>query len=118
MAIFPSAVAGMCGDGGRRLVWNETMIARIEQASRKEVAMSDYRETGRDAATHTTIIEKRGGGGTTLIAIVLLLAVIVGGVYLYSVSQTKAAKDGAIAGAADSVSRAADKVGSAADNSH
>ncbi len=81
--------------------------------------MSDYRNTDAEPATHTTtIIEKRGGGGTALIAIVLLLAVLVGGWYLYTTGNAKSQKDGAIAGAADSVSRTADKAGAAIDNSH
>ena len=82
--------------------------------------MSDYRNTDAEPATHTTtIIEKRGGGGgTVLIAIVLLLAVIVGGWYLYTTGNAKSSKDTAIAGAADSVSRTADKAGAALDNTH
>lgn len=66
---------------------------------------------------HTTIIERRGSGGTVLIAIVLLIAVIVGGVYLFNMQQAQTSKDHAIAGAATSVSHAADKVGAAADGS-
>jgi hypothetical protein len=80
--------------------------------------MSDYRNTDAEPATHTTtIIEKRGGGGTVLIAIVLLIAVLIGGWYLYTTGNAKSSKDSAIAGAADSVSRTADKAGSAIDNS-
>lgn len=62
----------------------------------------------------TTIIERRGGGGTTLIAIVLLIAVVIGGIYLFNIQQAQSSKDHAIAGAATSVSHAADKIGDAA----
>ncbi len=80
--------------------------------------MDEYRTTDADSGTHTTIIERRGGGGgTVLVAIVLLFAVIVGAVYLFAMQPQQSAKDKAIAGAADSVSRTADKVGSAVDQS-
>jgi hypothetical protein len=62
----------------------------------------------------TTIIERRGSGGTVLIAVVLLIAVIIGGIYLFNMQQAQSSKDHAIAGAATSVSHAADKVGDAA----
>lgn len=70
--------------------------------------------------THTTIIQeapaRRGSGATMLIAIVLVVAVI-SGIYIFSQSTaSEAAKDNAIAGAATSVSKAADKVGAAAEN--
>jgi len=68
----------------------------------------------RNGTEHTTVIEHRGSGGTMLIAIVLLIAVIVGGVYLFNMQQAQSSKDHAIAGAATSVSHAADKVGDAA----
>ena len=76
--------------------------------------MAEYRSD--EPTTHTTtIIEKRGGGGTVLLAIVLLFAVIVGAWYLFTMAPQQNAKDKAITGAADSVSRTADKVGSAVD---
>ena len=75
--------------------------------------MAEYRTTEPEAGTHTTIIERRGG--TVLLAIVLLFAVIVGGIYLFTMQPQQSAKDKAIAGAADSVSRTADKVGNAVD---
>ncbi len=65
----------------------------------------------------TTIIERGGSGGTVLIAIVLLIAVVIGGVYLFNMQQAQTGKDQAIAGAATSVSHAADKVGDAASGS-
>jgi uncharacterized protein HemX len=76
----------------------------------KENIMSDNM---RETTDRVTIIERRGGGGTVLLAIVLLIAVVVGGVYLFNVQQAQTSKDHAIAGAATSVSHAADKVGDA-----
>ena len=77
--------------------------------------MADVHNTDAEPGTHTTIIERRGGGGTVLVAIVLLLAVIAGAFYLFTMAPQQSAKDKAIAGAADSVSRTADKVGDAVD---
>ncbi|WP_019832209.1 hypothetical protein [Sphingomonas sp. PR090111-T3T-6A] len=77
--------------------------------------MDEDRTTGAEGGTHTTIIERRGGGGTILLAIVLLFAVAVGAFYLFTMAPQQNAKDKAIAGAADSVSRTADKVGDAVD---
>ncbi len=77
--------------------------------------MDEYRNTDADGGTHTTIVERSGGGGTVVLAIVLLFAVIVGAVYLFAMQPQQSAKDKAIAGAADSVSRTADKVGTAVD---
>jgi len=62
----------------------------------------------------TTIIERKSSGGTILIGIVLLFAVLVGAFYLFSRSSAQNSKDSAIAGAAQSVGSAADKVGEAA----
>ena len=75
--------------------------------------MADY-ETHNTAPGGTTIVEKKGSGGTVLIAIVLLLAVIIGGWYLMTQGTAETKKDNAVAGAAKSVSSAADKVGDAA----
>lgn len=77
--------------------------------------MDEYRTTDAEGGTHTTIIERRGGGGTILLAIVMLFAVAVGAYYLFTMAPHQSAKDKAIAGAADSVSRTADKVGDAVD---
>ncbi len=78
--------------------------------------MAEVHTTDAEPGTHTTIVEPRGGGGgTILVAIVLLFAVIVGAVYLFAMQPQQSAKDKAIAGAADSVSRTADKVGNAVD---
>ena len=79
--------------------------------------MADYNSAG-GPTERTTIIERRGGGGTALIAIVLLIAVVIGGIYLFNISQAQTSKDQAIAGAATSVSHAADKVGSAVPDSN
>ena len=78
--------------------------------------MTDYRTTDAEPGTHTTIIEKRGGSGTIILAIVLLAAVIVGAWYLFTVAPAQTSKDKAVAGAATSVSHAADKVGDAVDS--
>jgi hypothetical protein len=77
--------------------------------------MDEYRTTDAESGTHTTIIERRGSGGTILLAIVLLFAVAVGAFYLFTMAPQQSAKDKAVAGAADSVSRTADKVGDAVD---
>lgn len=78
--------------------------------------MADY-ETTHTPASGTTIIEKKGSGGTILLAVVLLLAVVIGGFYLFSRAGSQNARDNAVTGAAQSVSTAADKVGSAASGS-
>lgn len=78
--------------------------------------MAEVRTTDTDPGAHTTIIERRGGGGgLILVAVALLLAVCVGAFYLFVMAPQQSAKDKAIAGAADSVSRTADKVGDAVD---
>jgi hypothetical protein len=78
--------------------------------------MADVNQVPREPTHTTTIIEKRSSGGTALIAIVLLLAVIVGSWYLYTTAGATNAKNNAVAGAARSVSTAANKVGDAADS--
>ncbi|MGN6123400.1 MAG: hypothetical protein ACTHOJ_10655 [Sphingomonas oligoaromativorans] len=77
--------------------------------------MDDHRTTDAEGGTRTTIIERRGGGGTILLAIVLLFAVAVGAFYLFTMAPQRNARDKAITGAADSVSRTADKIGDAVD---
>jgi hypothetical protein len=74
--------------------------------------MADY-ET-RNAPGSTTVIERKSSAGTVLIAIVLLIAVVIGGYYLFARAGAQNSKDSAIAGAAQSVGTAADKVGDAA----
>lgn len=74
-------------------------------------------EVERPAATHTTVIQDRAGGGGSgwLIAIVLIIAVVVGIYFFANMSDSRMAKDNAIAGAAKDVGAAAKKVGDAAD---
>jgi hypothetical protein len=79
----------------------------------QEHIMADY-ESHSTAPGGTTIIEKKGSGGTVLIALVLLVAVLIGGWYLFTTQGAQTNKDNAVAGAAKSVSSAADKVGDAA----
>ena len=73
-------------------------------------------ETTHAPSGGTTVIEKKSGG-TALLAIVLLIAVVVGALYLFSRAGSQNARDNAVTGAAQSVSSAADKVGSAATDS-
>ena len=71
-----------------------------------------------DAPAHTTVIHERGssGSGTGIILAVVLLIAVIGGIYLFSqTDSSEAAKDDAIAEAANSVGSAADQVGDAAD---
>lgn len=70
-------------------------------------------------STHTTIIHdgepRRSGGSTALLAIALVIAAIAG-IYFFSQSTgSEAAKDNAIADAAQSVGNAAESVGEAAE---
>jgi flagellar basal body-associated protein FliL len=72
-------------------------------------------------STHTTIIHDgepaRSGGGSTMIVVLLLVVALVAGLYIYNRStSSEAAKDNAVAGAANSVSDAAAKMGNAAEN--
>jgi hypothetical protein len=77
-------------------------------------------EEPRDTAptTHTTVIREGGSSGITgIVMAMILLVAIIGGIYLFSLSNsTEAAKDNAITNAANSVGNAADKVGDAAQN--
>lgn len=74
-----------------------------------------------DGGSHTTTTivtdapSRSRGAGLWLIAIVLLVAVI-GGLYVFSeLGGAEAAKDNAVASAADEVGNAASQVGEAAD---
>lgn len=70
-----------------------------------------------DAPEHTTVIHERGssGSGTGIVLAVVLLIAVIGGIYLFSQTDSnEAAKDDAIAEAANSVGSAADQVGDAA----
>ena len=66
----------------------------------------------------TTIIERRGGGGGTgiIVGIILLVALAIGAFYLLNQSNSQNKRDDAIAGAAKSVEKTADKVGDAVEN--
>lgn len=64
---------------------------------------------------NTTVVEK-SSAGTVLIGIALLVAVLIGGWYLFARQTAQSNKDNAIAGAAHSVSKAADKVSGSSSN--
>ena len=65
----------------------------------------------------TTIIERRGGGGIgIMIGMILLVALAIGAFYLINQGSSQNKRDDAIAGAAKSVEKTADKVGDAVDN--
>ncbi|WP_374413943.1 hypothetical protein [Novosphingobium colocasiae] len=68
--------------------------------------------------SHTTIIREGGSGsGMGIVIAIILLVAVIGGFYLFSQnSSSEAAKDNAVAQAADSVSSAANKVGNAAED--
>ncbi|MGN6357099.1 MAG: hypothetical protein ACTHLU_06420 [Novosphingobium sp.] len=69
------------------------------------------------ADDHTTVIEtpSRGGSGAGwVIAVILIVALVVGVVLLTRNSGSDAAKDNAIANAANQVGNAAEKAGNAA----
>ncbi|WEK41383.1 MAG: hypothetical protein P0Y50_07190 [Candidatus Brevundimonas colombiensis] len=67
-------------------------------------------------AAPTTVVERRGGSGMgAIVALIIgLLAVLVIGYFLMNMNRSDAAKDNAIAGAAESVGNAADNIGNAA----
>lgn len=66
--------------------------------------------------THTVVTDgdRRGGGAGWLIALVLIVAVIAGIWFFSGMSNSEAAKDNAIANAAENVGDAAQQVGNAA----
>ena len=74
-------------------------------------------ETGSTHTTHTIVTDgesRSGGGSGWLIAVVLLIAVV-GGLFLFgNMSGSEAAKDNAVAEAANEVGNAAQQVGDAA----
>jgi flagellar basal body-associated protein FliL len=65
---------------------------------------------------HTVIVEtdRSGGGSGWIIALVLIVALIIGVVFFSRMSGSEAAKDNAIANAANNVGSAAKDVGNAA----
>jgi hypothetical protein len=75
--------------------------------------------TGDTHTTHTIVTDENprsGGGSGWLIAIVLIIAVIAGIWFFSGMSNSEAAKDNAIANAADNVGEAAQKAGNAVEN--
>lgn len=63
----------------------------------------------------TVVTEKSGGGGMGFLGIlVAIIAIGVVGYFLFNMSQSKQVESNAVAGAAQSVSNAADNVGEAA----
>jgi hypothetical protein len=82
--------------------------------------MAEEHITTRDElGTHTTIITdgaSRRGGGAWVIGLVLLVAIVVGVFFFSQMSGSEAAKDNAVANAANQVGDAASQVGNAAQN--
>lgn len=69
-----------------------------------------------EPTSHTTVIREKGSSGTGIVLAVILLIAVIGGFYLYSQSNmSEAAKDNAVADAAQDVGNAAGQVGDAAD---
>jgi flagellar basal body-associated protein FliL len=68
------------------------------------------------ADDHTVVVEapSRGGGSGWIIALVLIVALIVGIVFFSQMSGSEAAKDNAVANAANNLGAAARDVGNAA----
>lgn len=68
-------------------------------------------------ATHTTVIhEGRRSSGTGIVMAVIVLIAVIGGLYLFSQSSSSdAAKDDAVAEAANKVGNAATKIGNSAE---
>ena len=69
----------------------------------------------RDTAPQTVIVERSGGGGGMLIGLAVLIVAVVAAYFLIIRNDSATAKDNAIAGAAKSVERTADKAGAAID---
>ncbi|EIZ81332.1 hypothetical protein WSK_0039 [Novosphingobium sp. Rr 2-17] len=68
-------------------------------------------------ATHTTIIREKSGSGVGIVLAAALLIAVVAGVYLFSQNTaSEAAKNSAVAEAANDVGNAANKVAGAAEN--
>lgn len=64
--------------------------------------------------THTTVVERRSGGGSGLMMAILLLILVVGGFFAWQFLQQGEVRTDAVAGAANEVGAAAQKVGDAA----
>ncbi len=86
------------------------MVDRVTERS-DGVTAERVTETGGD---RTVVVERSGGGGfAVLMGVILLVAVAIGAVYLFNQNQNDAIRTDAVAGAAKSVERTADKVGDA-----
>jgi uncharacterized membrane protein len=78
--------------------------------------MSDDVTTTTPAQPGTTTIIERSGGGSgfgIVMGVILLLAVAIGAFYLINQNSSQNKRDDAIAGAAKSVEKTADKIGDA-----
>jgi hypothetical protein len=67
------------------------------------------------ATPHTTVVERRGGGAGLVIGLALLVAVALLAWFLLAENRNDTIRTNAVAGAAESVERTADKVGEAVD---
>lgn len=63
----------------------------------------------------TTVIEKRGSGAGVVLGILALAVVVLLAWFLFAQNRNDSARTDAVSGAAQSVEKAADKVGDAAD---
>lgn len=81
--------------------------------------MADETEERRvdERAPHTTIIhEKSSSSGTGIVMAVILLIAVIAGIYLFTqTTSNEAARDDAIAEAANSVGSAAEQIGETAE---
>ena len=73
-------------------------------------------ETASAPVGSTTVIERRGGSGAgLLIGLAVLILVVIGALYMINQNNRENLKTDAITGAAKSVEKGAEKVGTAAD---
>jgi hypothetical protein len=90
-----------------------------ERVTERTDGVTAERVTERDSGGGTTVIETRGGGGGgaagLFIGMILLAALVIGAVFLLNQNRNDAIKTDAIAGAAKSVERGAEKIGTAAE---
>src|SRR3989344_5446510 len=83
-------------------------------------AMTEYTTTtvtdrpAEPVQTHTTVVERRSGGGSGLMMAILLLILVVGGFFARQFLRRGEARPAAVAGPANEVGAAAQKVGDAA----
>lgn len=81
-----------------------------------EERITEYQSPSGNTHTHTTVIDdgRSGGGSGWMVALVLIVALAVGIWFFAGMSNSEAAKDNAIAEAAQNVGNAASNVGDAA----